>query len=77
MVTQTSDVECFQLFVGMITNDARFTQDIKSRSAVENATFIKKKSLFTSELDFEVKEGASEVGCSLLTEIYWYETLTL
>jgi hypothetical protein len=39
----------------MITNDARFTREIKSRISMEKAAFNKKKALFTSKLDLQVE----------------------
>jgi hypothetical protein len=39
----------------MITNDARCTSEIKSRIALVKATFDKKKVLFTSKLDLNLR----------------------
>jgi hypothetical protein len=40
----------------MITNDARNTWGIKTRIVIAKATFNKKKTLFTSKLDFELRK---------------------
>jgi hypothetical protein len=39
----------------MITNDARFTHEIKSRITMAKAAFNKKKTLFTSKLDLNLR----------------------
>jgi hypothetical protein len=40
----------------MVTNDARCTRDIKSRISIATAAFSKKKALFSSELDLNLKK---------------------
>jgi hypothetical protein len=48
----------------MLTNDGRCTCEIKSRVAMAKAAFSKKRALFTSTLDLElrgIEEEASEV----------------
>ena len=40
----------------MIINDARCTREIKYRIAMEKAAFNKKKNLFTSKLDLNVRK---------------------
>jgi hypothetical protein len=40
----------------MITNDARCTREIKSRIAMAKAAFNKKKTLFTSKLDLNLRK---------------------
>jgi hypothetical protein len=40
----------------MITNDARCTREIKSRIAMAEAAFNKKKNLFTSKLDLNLRK---------------------
>jgi hypothetical protein len=40
----------------MITNNARCTREIKSRIAMEKAAFNKKKTLFTSKLDLNLRK---------------------
>jgi len=57
---------CFQInkgaFVGewiphlgsMLTNDGRYTYEIKSKIVMEKAAFNKKKPLFTSTLDLKL-----------------------
>jgi hypothetical protein len=49
-------VEYFNCFGGMITNDARCTREIKSRIAMAKAAFNKKKTLFTSKLDVDLRK---------------------
>jgi hypothetical protein len=40
----------------MLTNDGRCTCEIKSRIAMAKAAFNKKKTLFTSKLDLELRK---------------------
>ena len=40
----------------MLTNDGRCTREIKSRIAMEKAAFSKKKTLFTSKLDLNLRK---------------------
>jgi hypothetical protein len=40
----------------MITNDARCTREIKARTAMAKAAFNKKKTLFTSKSDLELRK---------------------
>ena len=50
------NVECFKYFSSMLTNDERCTCEIKSRIAMAKATFNKKKTLFTSTLDLNLRK---------------------
>jgi hypothetical protein len=47
--------EYFNYLSSMVTNDARFTREIKSRIAVEKAEF-NKNTLFTSKLDLNLRK---------------------
>jgi len=40
----------------MLTNDGKCTREIKSRIAMEKVTFSKKKTLFTSKLDLNLRK---------------------
>jgi hypothetical protein len=40
----------------MITNDARYTQEIKSRIVMAQASFNKNKALLTSKLDLNLRK---------------------
>ena len=53
MIDQThlENVEYFNYFCSVITNDARCKREIKSRIIMEAATFNKKRTLFTSKVD--------------------------
>ena len=53
---QLENVECFKYFGSMLTNDGRFTREIKSRIAMAKAAFSKKKTLFTSKLDLNLRK---------------------
>jgi hypothetical protein len=53
---QPENAEYFKYLGSMITNDARCTREIKSRIAMAKAAFNKKKSLFTSKLDFNLRK---------------------
>jgi len=60
----------------MITNDARCTQEIKSRISMANAFFNKKKSLFTSKLVLNLRETLVKF-CTLSIALFGAETWTL
>jgi hypothetical protein len=53
---QLGTVEYFNYLCSMITNDARCTREIKSRNAMAKAAFNKKKTLFTSKLDLNLRK---------------------
>jgi len=40
----------------LLTNDGRFTREIKSRTSVVKSAFSKKKTLFTSKLDLNLRK---------------------
>ena len=48
---QVQNVEYFNYFGDMVTNDATFTREIKSMIAMAKEALNKKKVLFTSKLD--------------------------
>jgi len=54
--TQLENVECFKYLGSMLTNDGRCTCEIKSRIATARAAFSKKKTLFTSKLDLNLRK---------------------
>jgi hypothetical protein len=53
---QLENVEYFNYFGSMITNNARCTREIKSRIAMTKAAFNNKKILFTSKLDLKLRK---------------------
>jgi hypothetical protein len=53
---QLENVECFKYFGRILTNDGRCTCEIKCRIALAKATFSKKRAVFTSTLDLELKK---------------------
>jgi len=53
---QLENVECFKYLGSMLTNDGRCTCEIKSRTAMAKAAFNKKKTLFTSKLDLNLRK---------------------
>ena len=53
---QQENVECFKYFCSVLTNDGRCTFEIKSRIAMAKAAFSKKKNLFTSTLDLNLRK---------------------
>jgi len=60
----------------MLTNDGRCTHEIKSRTAVAKAAFSKKKTLFTSKLDLNLRKKL--VKCYIWSmALYGAETWTL
>jgi hypothetical protein len=52
---QLDNVEYFNYLGSMITNDARCTREINFRIVMAKATFNKKKTLFTSKLDLNLR----------------------
>jgi hypothetical protein len=71
------NVEEFNYLGRMITNDARCAREIKARIAMAKAAFNKKKTLFTSKLDLELRKKL--VKCYIWSSIALYgdETWTL
>ena len=53
---QLENVERFKYLGSMLTNDGRCTCEIKSRIAIAKAAFNKKKNLFTSTLDLNLRK---------------------
>jgi hypothetical protein len=53
---QLENVESFKYLGSMLTNDGRCTCEIKRRIAMAKAAFNKKRALFTSTLDLELKK---------------------
>jgi hypothetical protein len=53
---QLENVEYFNYLGSMITSDARCTREIKSRIAMAKTAFNKKKNLFTSKLDLNLRK---------------------
>jgi hypothetical protein len=54
-------MEYFNYLDSMITNNARCTSEIKSRTAMAKAAFNREKTLFTSKSKLKFKEETSEV----------------
>jgi len=52
---QLENVESFKYLGSILTNDARCTCEIKCRIAMSKAAFNKKRTLFTSTLDMELR----------------------
>jgi len=61
---QPENVEYFNYLGSMIANYARCTCEIKFRIAMAKAAFNKKKAVFTSKLDINLKKKS--VKCSIL-----------
>jgi hypothetical protein len=56
MYTQLENVVFFKDLGSMLINYGRCTCDIKSRIAIAKAAFNKKKALFTSKMDLELRK---------------------
>ena len=52
---QLENVKCSKYLGSMLTEDGRCTCEIKSRIAMAKATFNKKKNIFTSKLDLNLR----------------------
>jgi hypothetical protein len=73
---QLENAEYFNYLGSMITNDASCTREIKSRIAMAKAAFNKKKNLFTSKLDLNLRKKL--VNCYIWNiALYGAETWTL
>jgi len=55
------NVEYFKYFGNMITIYVRYTREIKSRIAITKAALNKKKNIFTSKLDLNIKEETDKM----------------
>jgi len=53
---QLENVESFKYLGSILTNDGRYTCEIKCRIAMAKAAFNKKKTLFTSTLGLELRK---------------------
>ena len=53
---QPENMQYFNCLGSMITNNARCTREIKSRVAMTKAPFNRKKTLFTSKLDLNLRK---------------------
>jgi hypothetical protein len=53
---QLENVESFKYLGSMLTNDGRCKREINSRSGVAKAAFNKKRALFTSKIDLELRK---------------------
>ena len=53
---QLENVESFKYLCSILTNDGRCTCEIKCRIAMAKAAFNKKRTLFTSTLDLELRK---------------------
>jgi len=73
---QPENVEHFNYLCSMITKDAKCSREIKSRIAVAKAAFDKKKSLFISKLDLNLRNKLVKC-CFWSIAVYGAETWTL
>jgi hypothetical protein len=73
---QLENMEYFNYLGSMITSDARCTREIKSRIAMAKAAFNKKKNLFTSKVELNLRKKL--VKCYIWSiALYGAETWTL
>jgi hypothetical protein len=73
---QLENVESFKYLGSILTIDGRCTCEIKCRIAMVKAAFNKKRALFTSTLDFELRKKL--VKCYIWsTTLYGADTWTL
>jgi len=73
---QLENVESFKYVGSILTNDGRCTCEIRSRIAMAKAAFNKKRALFTSTSDLELRKNL--VKCYIWsTALYGAETWTL
>ena len=73
---QLENVGCFKYLGSLLTNDGRCTREIKSRIAMAKAAFSKKKTLFTSKVDLNLRKKL--IKCYIWSmALYGAETWTL
>jgi hypothetical protein len=73
---QLENVECFKYLGSILTNDGRCTCEIKSRISMAKAAFSRRKTLFTSKLDLNLRKKL--VKCYIWgMALYGAETWTL
>ena len=73
---QLESVVCFKYLGSILTNDGRCTCEIKSKIAMAKAAFNKKKTIFTSKLDLNLRKKL--VKCYIWSmSLYGAETWTL
>jgi hypothetical protein len=73
---QLENVEYLNYLCSVVTNDGRCTGEIKARIAMAKATFNKKKTLFTSKLELNIRK--KPVKCYIWrTSCYGSEIWTL
>ena len=73
---QLENVECFKYLGSILTNDGRYSCEIKSRIVMAKVVFNKKKTLFTSKLDLNLSKKL--VKCYIWSmALYGAETWTL
>jgi hypothetical protein len=73
---QLENVESFKYLGSMLTNDGRCTCEIKPRIATAKAAFNKKRGLFTSKMDLELRKNLVKC-CIWSIALYGAETGTL
>ena len=73
---QLKNVECFKYLGIMLTNDGKCTCEIKSRIVMAKAAFNKKKPLFTSTLDLNLRKKLVKCYIWSMT-LYGAQTWTL
>lgn len=67
---QPENVEYFNYFCSMVTNDARCTYEIISRISRAKAAFNKKRAIFARKLDVNL---TNKVVMCYIWNIYWYD----
>ena len=73
---QLENVECFKYLGSILTSDGRCTYEIKCSFAMAKVAFNKKRALFTSKLDLELRKKL--VNCYIWSiALYGVETWTL
>jgi hypothetical protein len=73
---QLENMGCFKYLGSMLTTDGRYNWEIKSRIAMAEVVFNKKRALFTSKMDLKLRKKL--LKCYIWTvAVYGAETVTV
>jgi hypothetical protein len=74
---QLENLECFNYLGSLITNNARCTHEVSSRTAISKTEFNNEKALFTRKLDLNLRKKLVNYCYIWSITFYGVETWTL